>query len=208
MPLYRLKVISSQSTNLSQDRISWGWGIDAANDGVFTALPAILEGFELAMADPIANGSYLGFFLQDNLAFQAIEVFPGAGGEAVAVQGWTVPVSPGQDGASPLPAEVACCLSHRIVTPRGARPKGRTYLGPFTTAAQAGGRPHPDLIASILNFAEIWHDALVAEGMQPVVLSANGLVSRGNVIGYNVDNAWDTQRRRGWDATTNTAISV
>jgi hypothetical protein len=206
MPLFRLKVLGDQVTNLSADRVSWGWGVEAANVGVFDALPAIIEGFELAMGGVGLDADDLGHRMQEGFDFRSIEVFPAAGGEAVAIQAWTVPYSPGRPFGS-MPAEVALVLSHRIPTARGIRPKCRTYLGPFN-GGENFGRPSANLISAVLRFGGDFHDALVAEGITPTCISANGLVNRGAIVGYGCDDAWDTQRRRGWDLTGMTTVGV
>lgn len=207
MPLFRLRVIADQVTDLPQDRVSWGWGIECAAAPESGDLAPLFEGFELAMNTGAAANLKLLAYVAGDLTFQAIEVYPAAGGPAVAVGSWTVPYNP-QPAGSRLPPECALVLSHRIQTLRGVRPRGRTYIGPLELDANSGGVIASTAVTAMLNFAEAWHDLLVAEGMQPCVISADGTTKRGDVIAYSVDNAFDTQRRRGFDATATTARSV
>lgn len=198
MPLFRLRAVAHQSTDLSQDDVVWSWGVEHAGPSSGDLTP-LFETFQLAMNNGGA-GVQLKGYMQTNLAFYALEVYPAAGGEAVAVGAFTPEYVPNAVG-SIAPSEVAFCVSQNIQTVRGLRPRGRTYLGPFNTNVVNDGRPLANFITAALNFAEYWHDGLVAESFTPVVISANGLVNRGTVTQYQADNAFDTQRRRGWERT-------
>lgn len=110
-----------------------------------------------------------------------------------------------------IPEEVAVCLSFAADPVSGQpmrRRRGRVYLGPFTTSSldvdATTGRPipNPNMVTTI---------ALAAEGL----LAANdagmswAVWSRAAGALYAVtngwiDNAFDTQRRRGADATART----
>lgn len=101
-----------------------------------------------------------------------------------------------------LPQEVAVVLSTRTAR-RGARGRGRTYLGPLTVAAmeEGGSVPRVDGMFrdTIVDRAE---DLLnTAENITWCVLSTtSGEVYP--VTGGYVDDAFDTQRRRGLAPTT------
>lgn len=112
----------------------------------------------------------------------------------------------GPTAGSNLPREVALCLSFQALPVAGVpqrRRRGRVYIGPFGTAAQnytAGdARPSQSLIdtlkergARLSNSLE-FSDWAVFSSVTPALLPvANGWV----------DNAFDTQRRRGLDANT------
>jgi len=205
MPLFRLRVLAHQRTDLSEDDVSWSWGVEHAGPDSQDLIP-LFEDFQLAMVNGGAGGQ-LGPYMQPLMDFYAIEVYPAAGGEAVAVGGFSPEYRP-QGVGTPEVSEVAICVSQNIATVRGVRPRGRTYYGPFATSAFNDGRPAANAILACLNFAEAWHDSLVAEGFTPVVISANGLVNRGPVLSYQVDNAADTQRRRGWERSSITVRAV
>lgn len=109
-----------------------------------------------------------------------------------------------------LPSEVALCGSYYAAPESGvpvARTRGRIYLGPFnvnvaTTTAQEPSIPSlatrttvslaMDRLATASTAGTIW-----------VVYSKTDNQWR-NVVGGWIDDAWDTQRRRGTPATTRT----
>lgn len=111
-----------------------------------------------------------------------------------------------------LPWEVACCLSFKNLTvttvPERNR-RGRIYLGPLNvdTVTEVGGsiRPHVDFIGDLLDAGQRLYDANDASALWTVY-------SRVQAEGYLVeagwvDNAFDTQRRRGEAATSRTSIT-
>ena len=106
------------------------------------------------------------------------------------------------------PEEVAVCLSFRGAPPITARRRGRVYIGPLSTRAAETGlttpsRPSPSF-RNVL--AESAVRLLASGGTGPawVIRSLTPTPNTVLVQGGWVDNAWDTQRRRGLDATTRT----
>lgn len=114
-----------------------------------------------------------------------------------------------------LPEEVALCLSFQAVPNPGqaqARRRGRVYLGPFGTAALGNegtnDRPVPNsALREAVQYAAA--DLLAASDaeMSWAVWSraAGALYAVDN--GW-IDNAWDTQRRRGLDPTSRLTFST
>lgn len=115
----------------------------------------------------------------------------------------------GAPGGTPMPSEVALCLSFQAARESGlpqARRRGRVYLGPFGTAANNNGRPSTDCINDVAAAGQYLLDAsLLATEWTWAVYSQvdNALVF---VINGWVDNAWDTQRRRGVTPTARTTF--
>lgn len=110
-------------------------------------------------------------------------------------------------GSEPLPAEVALCLS--LYTPLNTqRGRGRIYIGPLNQATDetgAGNDSHPTaaVLNSIAGAAARLADAAVSAGCSWQVLSRMA----GNITEIThgfIDNAWDTQRRRGIAPSTRT----
>lgn len=111
-----------------------------------------------------------------------------------------------------LPSEVALCLSFHGTFESGepnARRRNRIYLGPFTEADNDSStdnisRPSAGLLADIDDAAS---NLLIASGgsaaWQWDVYSPTEDASHAVVAGW-VDNAWDTQRRRGRRPTART----
>lgn len=104
---------------------------------------------------------------------------------------------------SNLPNEVAVCLSYHAAAPITARRRGRLFIGPLhTTAMQGAGTAEPrvnDTLRGLL--------ASSAEAMLPSAASRDWVVhsptagASATVTGGWIDNAFDTQRRRGTDPT-------
>jgi hypothetical protein len=109
-----------------------------------------------------------------------------------------------------LPEEVACVLSFHapygtdqeesgVIRPR-ARDRGRIYIGPFDTAAlnsTVNTTPSSILMTSILDGGRSLLDLVGANWRQWSRAAARVQT----VSDVWVDNAWDTQRRRGPRAT-------
>lgn len=115
---------------------------------------------------------------------------------------------------SPLPQEVALCLSFQAVGVSGspqARRRGRVYLGPLAVtaieASTSDARPESDLISRMASAAsELLADSITSTARWVVYSEAAG------GVGYNVDNGWvdnafDIQRRRGVAPTARTTFS-
>lgn len=112
---------------------------------------------------------------------------------------------PGQSETATLPYEVALVISWTTAV-KAAWGRGRNYIGPLTTAAAgpmtatSGPVPHPDLVTTLTQAGR----ALINE--TEVGLVVLGKTGPKEVTGGYVDNAWDTQRRRGLQPTIRTAV--
>lgn len=202
MALYRVRVVLSQSTNIPSDRVTWSWGVDGpAPDEA--AADAMAEAWRAAV-QPV-SGTQLANYLAAGLVLLGLEVYPAAGGAAVALgqpaSGWA------RSGGGRLPSEVAIAVSSLVSTLRGNSPMGRQYLGPLDNTANNHGRPATGALSAALNYATRLHNGMEALGYNPVVLAGDGSVSRGQVVSYSVDDAFDTQRRRGWEKTSITTAA-
>lgn len=125
---------------------------------------------------------------------------------------------------SSLPAEVALCLSFRGSTGAGknmARRRGRVYLGPLSTGMSTvpSGSPDARPVAAnrqvILNAAEAMaHGSGSGTARLAVYSPTQGLIpgqddeAWNDVVELWIDDAFDTQRRRGAKATSRLSISV
>lgn len=109
----------------------------------------------------------------------------------------------------PYPTEVAVCLSFKGVLDTAipaARQRGRVYLGPlhFGVGNMLGSRlVVPAGYRANVAAAGSWLRAYATAGINWVVWSHAELAAFPVAAGW-VDNAFDTQRRRGTDATTRT----
>jgi hypothetical protein len=105
-----------------------------------------------------------------------------------------------------LPEEAAVCLSFGAAPPHTARRRGRIYIGPLaalacTTNAVGGSKPS-DVLRTDFGIAAHQLDNQAAAGW--IIRSSAGTESYAAVDYGWVDDAFDTQRRRGPDASTRT----
>lgn len=203
MALYRVRVVLDQSTRLPADRVVWSWGVDGPAPIASTA-EDLYDAWYAAVGF-FGSSSNLGYYLPTGLAFRALEMYPAAGGEAVAVYEDDTNLAHGS--ATPLPPQCAQVVSCQIDSLRGVRPKGRYFLGPLSTRGNSSGRPSTNLTNAALGFATSWHNGLLANGYTPVVLGADGTVSRGAIVGYVCSNSFDTMRSRGLERTALTSAT-
>ncbi len=103
--------------------------------------------------------------------------------------------------ASGLPSEVAVCASF-FAGRNLPRQRGRTYIGPFiaSVATMVNGagavRPAGNLLEAMSGSMKRLQAAAIADGLRWCVLSQADGVLKDITEGW-VDNAFDTQRRRG-----------
>jgi hypothetical protein len=119
---------------------------------------------------------------------------PGVGGPV-----YTTP-SVAFGGNGEAPGEVAMCLSYYADDQANTnkRRRGRIYLGPMSLVAS--DRPSAAKIAEVLAFGESLAQIGLATGVTWKMYSkANN--SYHKIERIAVDNAWDTQRRRGLSPT-------
>jgi len=115
--------------------------------------------------------------------------------------------------ANALPDEVAICMSYHGTFPAGqvrARRRGRIYLGPLTLGISGtsvnSNRPSATAVSNIATAADTLLTASAAEPWNWVVYSPTG-DSDTPVVGGWVDDAFDTQRRRGVRPLSRTLFS-
>lgn len=114
-------------------------------------------------------------------------------------------------GATSMPREVAMCVSFQAARISGvnqARRRGRLYLGPFGTGAltTATGQPSSTIIAACVSFGE---DLLgFSQGQADWKWAVYSTIENtGSEVDNGwVDNAFDTQRRRGNEWTSRTTF--
>jgi hypothetical protein len=111
----------------------------------------------------------------------------------------------GSHGHGSMPEEVAVCLSFSGATPHTARRRGRVYLGPLSTTVLGTDTSSEK---SVVLGAMQSNIAIAAKRLANhtnagwLVRSSVGTDSYAAVETGWVDNAFDTQRRRGPDATS------
>ncbi len=118
---------------------------------------------------------------------------------------------PGKAPNPALPHEVALCLSF-FAGRNLPRSRGRIYVGPFAIIANSNGRPTPQLRSSIADRAS--NVGRTTENVTWVMVTNGGTPVRKEPAGAKVitagwvDDAFDTQRRRGAGPSTRTNWSA
>lgn len=108
---------------------------------------------------------------------------------------------------SSLPSEVAICLSfqgERVGGQPQARRQGRIYIGPLRTTVNVSGRPGSAFRATMASAAANFKDAI--EAIPDASWVVYSTVNQSSTVVTNgwIDDAFDTQRRRGVERTART----
>lgn len=204
MPLLRAMVIIPKDSGVPEDAAVNVWYFDATDSA--TAMPLIttaLGSFYTAVASVFSKlvdetKVHVKFYDMDTLKPR-----PLLSDRPVTVIGPT--------GSLVLPPEVAVCLSFQATQVPGvaqARRRGRIYLGPCGFAASTTDENVPTAVESLVATAgnSLLSASNAAAAWSWVVVHAVDTVnqSAADVVGGWVDNAYDTQRRRGVVATHRT----
>lgn len=195
-----LRMTWDQASGVSADRVNWTWGLagPGADSGETAALASIVLQSILA---PQATTLTLASMLAGGMKSLFFESFPNAGGEATGMA--ATDAEPAITGSARGPSEIAVVVSRVVSTPRGPSPRGRLYVGPLSSTRIASERPSGDVRNTIGQWAAGLHEDFEAAGRVPVLVRDQGKVTANEdpILAYRVDDAWDTQRRRGVDPT-------
>lgn len=207
--LYHAQVVIPNDNNLAEDAVVNTWNFVALDGpGAITEISDQLEDFYTAW-QTYRSSAYqwqltrLKIYDQDEPA-PRVPVYD-------APLGLTADAAP-----NTLPHEVAICLSYQAERESGqnqARRRGRVYLGPFASAANntSDGRPATALVTALGVAARA---LLVASNSAPNsqwVVWSRTAPSPANTSAVDngwIDNAFDTQRRRGMVASSRTVFNA
>lgn len=181
---------------------------DPVATAAFTATTIIKDGYD----DLLAGGAPLASYMSNTLdrlncltkAYDMADPEP----RIPTITEWEMDLS--GTSSDNLPEEVALCMSYHGAIPITASRRGRVYIGPLnmsavdtTTAETAHTRPKTAFIQAVNGFANHIYDRAVTEGWQWLIKTGSG-PTYVPIVGGWCDNAWDTQRRRGVEATVRT----
>lgn len=117
---------------------------------------------------------------------------------------WDTPIALGGGFGDSLPQECAICVSYKAQTDSGQPPgrrRGRIYLGPVRSSVlEPDGRISVGTCVTLANAARDFGQNLAGSDLSWEVYSPTDNVMR-RIETVWVDNAFDTQRRRGVDPT-------
>lgn len=211
MAIARVQISFPHVSGFGEDTVTNTWHFDAATNpitGDFVDAPNILDMVEdFYTVTPVGDTrnlmSLYNTQLTGDYTIRAYSLDDPSPRPVRATRSGTAPVA-----TTALPEEVALVLSYEAVPAAGipqARRQGSIFLGPWSVHAdvldQTDGRPRAPLLLLIRRAAR---DLLAASNAslnnEWVVWSPTSLAAS-TVANGHVDNAWDTQRRRGVDAT-------
>lgn len=204
MATIRAQVILHTSDAVPENYISNSWcfeGIDTGSDD--TAVVTMLKDFY----DDL-TASYMSSVVAQNGHEVKLSQLPGLVPNYPYYEG-TFNLASAWSG-SPLPSECALALSFQGQRSAGApqaRRRGRVFIGPFGGNANTSGRP----VAAVLTFMANAANTLKTTAAS--ISTAGGwavwsIADQAPVLVDNgwIDNAWDTQRRRGLEYTSRTTF--
>lgn len=204
--------ISALSENVVVNTFHFtGTGTDAQADSLFD----LIEDF---YNDPIGVNNPVRSYLSDNMSraigactLRAYNLADPTPRIPFHERSWTLGAGLGTD---PLPSEVACCISYAGAKVSGspqARRRGRIYVGRLNVSANANqlevSRPNGVFTNILLLAAQRLGDQSIDLGAPWSVYSR---VNNSNtpIVEVSVDDAWDTQRRRGERPTLKSTLPV
>jgi hypothetical protein len=190
---------------VDNDPVQWSWAFDgwSATPSMDGELSGMTDAMLAAWDTIVDDGRFPPLSM-----VRAELVFPTVNGAAVSIYNLAAPHVLGTS-VTWGPEEVAACVTEHVAGPRGPRPLGRTYYGPFAAGTAANRRPPDALLDELRQFAVAVHGLAVGApyDLTPVVVSRFlNKIERADPVGlpivqYSTDDAWDTQRRRGNEPT-------
>ena len=196
-------------TNIPRDQVVNTWAVDSAGQlgtGVaYTAMDTFYNGIENSLGLPIASFMSNAISRANAAVIKVFDLSEPEPREPYEVDSMNLAAAGSYD--FPLPDEVAVCLSfaaeETVGTSTPSR-RGRIFLGPLNSDAIGTGgdnatpRVSDALQTCLVEQAQELFD--ISGGVMPAVWSRKDDIVRPATVAW-VDNAWDSQRRRGRDAT-------
>ena len=210
MTMLLANVILNSSTGLAKDRVVNTFHIDTTGTPatVAAAWALNLTSFYKDVHSPgtLAIGAYLSGDLSRAAAAHSMKFYDlGDPKPRAPIYEYVWQLASLSGSGANLPKEVAACLSYRTVPTSGippARQRGRLFIGPLNTNVLSGASTvNPTLDSGFINALKGGASYLVglgtpASGRWMVYSRALGGIGYLVTNGW-VDNAFDTQRRRG-----------
>jgi hypothetical protein len=206
----RVQFILKGKTGLAEDRFVTTWAFQTIDGlpptvGQNVAAKDLVVDFFSGVTAPQTSAvkSHLSAAINPNDAEARVYRL----GDAVPREPTIYPFSLVSVGGTSLPSEVAAVASFYSLRNLPRR-RGRVYIGPLAqiaAVADANGVPHlsSSLVNALVESSRRMRAAAPASGLNWSVLSQVDAVMRPVTAGW-ADNAFDTQRRRGEDATART----
>lgn len=216
------QVTFESGTGMAEDRVTntFHFRKPAATDFVTATVAIQVEMARFYNTVPSGGTSVLGSYMSSGLVHGTdrgqVSYYDGSIAPNLRAPTTYAFTLPGASGSARLPNEVALCLSFKdsvLTTGPSARQRGRIYLGPLDASAGINtvGDLAPSLtfIMDLARAGQTLGESIIAlgTGYHWAVYSPtdNAMFNIDRVF---VDNAFDTQRRRGIKATGRITLSI
>lgn len=211
MGIHAVKVVLPMASAINADAVVNTFHFAAADAPI--DIVAAVEAFYQAVPAGGTNkvGQYIGISVDRAAGACSCSVYDLADPEPrtpVLVSHFTMPAV---INSNELPSEVSVCLSYHASSGSGLnmrRRRGRLYLGPLSDDARSFGSPRGEARVSTL-FADdlsLAGKALMNDGPTHWGVYSRVDAAIHDIVGGYVDNAFDTQRRRGEKPTVRTVF--
>lgn len=207
---YRFIVELPAKNGLPRDSAINVWHATGLEANIYTYATAIKDFYAKALPSTSKVCSYLSPSRTGDLSMKVFDLSDPLPRVPVGDYEWLAEWTP--TGSDSLPTEVAICLSMTGASESGinmATRRGRVFIGPLATNAMTTdsttkfAKVGPGPIEVLTQAASrLVNEILDADGH--LVVYSRKLGTATNVVGGWVDNAPDTQRRRGQDPTART----
>jgi hypothetical protein len=208
---FRAQVTFQGRSGIAEDQFVNTFYVDSvSNDGpsVATTLGPIFANMYNQGSGSASIASALSNFIDRSTGASLVKFYNMSEAKPRTPYVFAFTLDPATPGTGDLPEEVAVCGSFHGAPPRSARRRGRTYFGPFNDTA-LGNDPDPagfgpsrpnDLLRQAIAVSQkgLLDSIDAIPGFDWVVYSPTGGTTT-KVVGGWIDDAWDTQRRRGVD---------
>lgn len=207
MAIYRFQLTMPMDTALPADAITNTWYFSNPAAPVITDYDNVRDMLkDFYTHAPSAGGSALTTYLSDSLASPVSVKAYNLSDSAPRAPRYTSTFTWAPAGASQIPAENAIVLSYQAAQTSGvpqSRRRGRVYLGTWATSALnvGNGRVNATVQLQIARAAHDLRAAALASATWEWVQWSPTTQEATTVDNGWVDDAWDTQRRRGVKAT-------
>jgi hypothetical protein len=212
MPLFKFQVTLPTDSAIPEDYVTNTWHFfrtPAAPITDYDNVRDMLKDFYTTV--PTGGGNALTSFFNQALDGPAIVKAYNVGDPTPRVPVYESTFTFNPTGTQQLPAEVALVFSFQAARASGqsqARRRNRVYLGTWgTTAGGNDGRPSGTLVTQVSRCGATMKAAAIASASWDWVVYSPTDDAYHEVANGWVDNAWDTQRRRGYKPTSRTTFT-
>lgn len=209
MAVFKFNVIFNHDNGLAEDRVVNGWHFwrDQQVVSDFDNVRDMLKDF---YTKPVNAGAWVTNSYPGHLASECQVVAYDLSQDKPRAPVYESTFPSGVGAGSTLPTEVALCFSFEADKESGelqSRRRNRVYLGPFTNAVLNSGAVSGSFITTIINAGKDLKAASQASATWKWRVYSPTDDQSHDIAKIWVDNAWDTQRRRGLKATSRTTWS-